>query len=89
MHPAATIDTTHNPQNHAGDLSYDEYEMILAALVEGGTQGLTGHDTVNVQLLQRDQVGGQGRFFSVIIVKYHWLYMQKASGPRPKISHCP
>jgi hypothetical protein len=33
--------------------------MILAALVEGGSQGLVGHDTVNVQLLRNEQVSDQ------------------------------
>ena len=44
-------------QNHEGQLSFEEYEMILAALVEGASQqGVAGLDTVNVQLLQREQV---------------------------------
>lgn len=42
-------------------MTYEEFEIILAALVDGGTAGVggwaAGADVINVAALKRDQVG--------------------------------
>ena len=61
-----TFHTSHTSQHQVGELSFDEYQMILAALVEGGSQGVGGHlagaDVIDVELLKGEQVrnGGWG-----------------------------
>ena len=61
MHSHTSIHTFHTPQHQVGELSFDEYQMILAALVEGGSQGVGGHlagaDVIDVELLKGEQVG--------------------------------